>query len=94
MSKEYIDRKALEIELNHRLNFLMAKNGAYDHYTSGFDECVDKVENFPSVDAVEVVRCKNCKYLMIQNGCGKCALFNHYPGGMYYCASGERRNDE
>ena len=25
MSKEYIDRKALEIELNHRLNFLMAK---------------------------------------------------------------------
>lgn len=62
MSKEYIDREALETELNHRLNFLMAKNGEYDHYTSGFDECVDKVENFPSVDAVEVVRRRECKY--------------------------------
>lgn len=40
---------------------------------------------------VEVVRCKDCKHLMLQNGYGKCVLFNLYPGGMYYCASGERR---
>lgn len=45
---EYIDREALEIELNHRLSFLMAENGEYDAYTSGFDECVDRVENFQS----------------------------------------------
>ena len=51
---EYIDREALEVALNHRLNFLMAENGEYDHYTSGFDEAVTRVENFPAADVVEV----------------------------------------
>ena len=51
---EYIEREALEVELNHRLNFLMGENGEYDHYTSGFDEAVTKVENFPSADVAPV----------------------------------------
>ena len=45
---EYIDREALEVALNHRLSFLMAENSEYDNYTSGYDEAVDTVENFPS----------------------------------------------
>ena len=56
MAKEYIEREALEIELNHRLSFLMAENGEYDAYTSGFDECVDRVENFQSSSDVSPVR--------------------------------------
>lgn len=51
---EYIDREALEVDLNHRLSFLMAENGEYDSYTNGFDECVDRVENFPDADVVPV----------------------------------------
>ena len=51
---EYIEREALETALNHRLNFLMADNGEYDHYTSGFDEAVTRVENFPSADVAPV----------------------------------------
>ena len=51
---EYIDREALEVDLNHRLNFLMAENGEYDHYTSGFDEAVTRVENFPAADVAQV----------------------------------------
>ncbi len=65
---EYIEREALEVALNHRLNFLMAENGEYDHYTSGFDEAVTRVENFPAADVAPVVhakwdangRCTNC----------------------------------
>ena len=53
---EYIEREALEIELNHRLNFLMAENGEYDHYTSGFDECVSRVEDFPAADVVPIAK--------------------------------------
>ena len=49
---EYIEREALEVSLNHRLNFLMAENGEYDHYTSGFDEAVTRVENFPAADTL------------------------------------------
>ena len=37
---EYIEREKLEVELNHRLSFLMAENSEYDHYTSGYDEAV------------------------------------------------------
>ena len=55
MQKEYIEREALEVALNHRLNFLMAENGEYDHYTSGFDEAVTMVENFPAPDVAPVV---------------------------------------
>ena len=51
---EYIEREALEVELNHRLNFLMGENGEYDHYTSGFDEAVTRVENFPAADVAPV----------------------------------------
>ena len=53
---EYINREELEIALNHRLNFLMAENGEYDHYTSGFDEAVTMVENFPAADVEPVKR--------------------------------------
>ena len=56
MAKEYIEREALEVALNHRLNFLMAENGEYDHYTSGFDEAVTRVENFPAADVAPVRR--------------------------------------
>ena len=52
---EYIEREALEVDLNHRLNFLMGENGEYDHYTSGFDEAVTRVENFPAADVAPVV---------------------------------------
>ena len=51
---EYIEREALEIALNHRLTFLMAENGEYDHYTSGFDEAVTRVEDFPAADVAPV----------------------------------------
>ena len=52
---EYIEREALEIALRRSLNFLMAENGEYDHYTSGFDEAVTRVEDFQAAD-VEPVR--------------------------------------
>lgn len=52
---EYIEREALEIYLNHRINFLMAENGEYDHYTSGFDDAVTIVEDFPSADVAPAV---------------------------------------
>ena len=51
---EYIDREKLEADLNIRLSALREQNGYYDHYTDGFDECVDRVENFPAADVAPV----------------------------------------
>ena len=80
---EYIEREALEVALNHRLNFLMAENGEYDHYTSGFDEAVTRVENFPAADVAPVVRCKDCRW----RGREDCAMF-------YRCECGEQHTWE
>ena len=72
---EYIEREALEFELNHRLNFLMGENGEYDHYTSGFDEALTRVENFPSADVAHIVKqiptfkyCPTCGAKMDEGG--------------------------
>lgn len=51
----YADLDALEKELNERLTFLRERNGNYDQYTDGFDEAVDRVENFPAADVAPVV---------------------------------------
>ena len=91
---EYIEREALEVELNHRLNFLMGENGEYDHYTSGFDEAVTRVENFPDADVVPVVRCKECEYsydelsyLCCSHGvCVDCEVPPNF-----YCAEGKKK---
>ena len=52
---EYIERAALEDALNKRLAYLFKENGEFDHYTNGYDEAVDTVENFPSADVTPVV---------------------------------------
>ena len=62
MSKEYIDREWLEKRMNKRLEYLRKKYGHYDHYTDGYDEAVDAVEDAPAADVVPVVRCKDCKH--------------------------------
>ena len=59
------------------------------------------LKNAPAVDAVEVVRCKDCKHFEIDEGdflglckCGSIAT-NHggeiYPEEDFFCAYGERR---
>ena len=54
------------------------------------------LEDAPTVDAVEVVRCKDCAYKqyyftndMVKCGCGNGA---HHEG--FFCADGERRTDD
>ena len=86
---EYIEREALEVALNHRLNFLMAENGEYDHYTSGFDEVVTRVENFPAADVApvrhgewEIVVGSNGKEYMV---CTCCRVSQDLTGVFTYC---------
>lgn len=49
----------------------------------------DILKNAPAVDAVEVVRCKDCKhYKTIQCSCG-CTVVS----SEWYCADGERKDN-
>ncbi len=65
----------------------------------------DDITDAPTVDAVEVVRCKDCKYasLTYDGECKYCQRWKEkydgesvslYLDGDFYCAFGERREDE
>ena len=57
--------------------------------------CATIVDEQPTVDAVKVVRCKDCKYragVDEPNICGVCKLVsNRYCNGEDYCGYGERK---
>ena len=59
---------------------------------------IERINNAPTVDAVEVVRCKDCKkYIPCQKlpiGTSKwCDLFDRATCEMNYCGWGERSED-
>ena len=52
------------------------------------------LNNLPSADVVEVVRCKDCRYRYKWNEVEMCDIWEN--GGMKptdFCSKGERRND-
>ena len=58
-------------------------------------DVVDMLESRPTVDAVEVVRCKNCKYSEKESDNCTFNYFCHYDGcawnnGDHFCGYGER----
>ena len=64
----------------------------------GFQKAVDIVEDTPTVDAVEVVRCKDCKwwktnYMWNGNECKVCVVEVYEPirNEDNYCSRGERK---
>lgn len=94
---EYIERAALEKGLNIRLSALREQYGYYDHYTDGFDECVDRVENFPAADVAPVKHGKWIekqldnfrKYQVTCSNCGWVGIENYDsyndPSDFNYC---------
>ena len=63
---------------------------------------VETLEALPSVDAVEIVRCKDCKHRCFDNRFGfMCELDTGDPyemgrnayAGDWFCADGERKDD-
>ena len=54
------------------------------------------IDNAPTIDAVTVVLCKDCKWWTKQEESiqGRCALTGTYPTGGWYCGNGKREDDE
>lgn len=67
----------------------------YVRYHVGWNDAIsDIMENAPTVDAMEVVRCKDCKNWdtnCCSEGQGWCPLVVGYRPGDWFCASGERK---
>ena len=71
----------------------------YDPYYMGYQDALDNVEvtieNQPTVDAVEVVRCKNCKrWNPWHDGTqGMFPCSEHVTMANHFCSHGERRKN-
>lgn len=81
----------------------------YDANPKGRVELAELIETEPTVDAVEVVRCKDCKWwdktedspfgycMAMKHGYNSAnweiGIYRKYKGD-FYCADGERKEDE
>lgn len=70
-------------------------NGQYEYVEVVYK---DDIDDAPTVDAIEVVRCKDCRHWHreIYNGIeyfnfNSCDLKHYGDGHNFYCADGERR---
>jgi hypothetical protein len=98
-----IDADALAQRMEKRYADLWTEYGQYNSYVAGFDEATMAVEAAPTVDAVEVVRCRECKHwikigaeFLIAKIYGECRLLGdddtRYADD--YCSDGERRDTD
>lgn len=64
-------------------------------YCAGWNGLINLIDNAPTIDAVPVVRCKECEYRTEHSNCGHPrheVLPPVYPND--FCSYGERRVDE
>lgn len=63
---------------------------------AGMAHIAQDILEAPTLDAVPVVRCKDCKWWTKQEKSiqGRCALNGMYPTGGWYCANGRREDDD
>ena len=71
---------------------------------NNFCDQIDKVKAVPAVDAVPVIRCRDCKYSSMTLGgeCKYCKIWNDkfesddslYLSGEFYCAFAEKKTNE
>lgn len=55
------------------------------------ERCLQKLEDQPTIYAVEVVQCKECKTGKLKYGCLWCIRWDEQVGPDDFCSQGERR---
>ena len=95
MKKRMIDADALIKLMNEKHKHLVDENGWYDHYTSGYEDAITDVEEAPTVDAVEVVRCKDWKYFKFGDYCMHDGVMEHsHARENDFCSYGKLRRNK
>ena len=87
---EYINREQLLELINEDCKYKNPTN----EYTRGCNEVCDwvikTIKNIPTVDVVQIVRCKDCKYFSEFQYCGVLGFCEPNE----YCSRGERRKED
>ena len=90
---EYIERGAL-MQFPIRRDHYDRKNGN-KHFINGIESVLEYAENLPAVDAVLVVRCKDCKHHYDCGGhfCNRLGM-DCPDDSDFFCSYGERKDGE
>ena len=97
MENDLISRSALLTEVEGAFN-RHYEQSSYQFIHDFFRCAVKRIKNAPAVDAVEVVRCKDCEYSFRNRGHKKDACpirdANIWLGGDGFCSLGVRRGED
>lgn len=95
--------------LTKRLQHLWNTHDYVDFNKKDVRDVWDELENTPTIDAVEVVRCKDCRYKPVGTGCNhdlefpvhyKCPCecddywYSWMPKDNFFCGNGERKKTD
>ena len=92
MADELISRKALLEDIEETVIFTVQKD-VQSAEMRGANKVIDRIKAAPAVDAVEVVRCKDCKYLNAEYRCVNWKGLYDYTKADDFCSYAERRED-
>ncbi len=89
MTNDYISRQAT---MNAFAEYVKRPNNSDFAPTPRWNDAVEIVENLPSADVVEVVRCKDCKWWRdTDHTCKEHSLVSPM-GAEEFCSRGERKD--
>lgn len=90
-----IDADALITQLGiaHECANCSDKMQAFCDAHPDFGSTCELICEAPTVDAVQVVRCGECKFAELYNGKFSCSKNWNYITADWYCADGERKDD-
>lgn len=88
----YIDKGLLLKDIGESVVFTV-RNAETSPELRGARKIIDRIENAPTADVVEVVRCKDCYKTIGQSLTEEklCCVHEITVPDNYYCASGERK---
>ena len=93
MSKRLIDAEILAFDIKVKRDWLDTSSVVGRGEYIALNKALVMIDEQPTVDAVEVVRCKDCKKYIKDFSLDLCSLLHLTKGDDFYCADGERREE-
>lgn len=94
----YIDADAVKGKLNEIARHSFTLDDDYQYFIKGLIRADDAINEIPTADVVEVVRCRECIHWDTDweplPGFHYCPMVDGLKNGEWFCADGERRTDD
>lgn len=86
-----ISRQDVIEKINERARETFSLAPGYEHYLSALHDVANDLEQIPTIDAVPVVRCKDCIYY--REGLCDRLKYSYVTNADSFCSEGERKDD-